>query len=193
MSLDLNVYVEKLSDELIPKIVKRLNNFEMNVEIHPDFSFETQEGFLPFKFSLKNPHLEILKERKLISGFEIYIDNYDFDAEKESLKPKLSFFEKILGRKQINVEIAEPEVEKRLQKCTKVVNFVWHSADSFELRFASLTSAILAELTNGVCCYPADDIWYENKNIVEKAYKEIKEYESTIKERDLQYHEFTEW
>ena len=39
MSLDLNVYVEKLSDELIPKIVKRLNDFEMNVEIHPDIFY----------------------------------------------------------------------------------------------------------------------------------------------------------
>ena len=53
MSLDINVFAEKLSDELIPKIVKRLNEFEMEVEIHPDFSFETQEGFLTFRFSLK--------------------------------------------------------------------------------------------------------------------------------------------
>ena len=193
MSLNINVYTENLSDELIPKILKRLNEFEMEVEVHPEFSFETQEGFLPFKFSLKNPHLEILKNKKLMSGFEIFIDNYDFYAEKESVKPKLSFFDKILGKKQIEIEIAEPEIEKRLEKCKKSVNFVWHSGDSFELRFASLTSAILTELTNGVCTYPADDIWYENINIVEEAYKEIKEYELTIKERDLQFHEFEGW
>jgi len=34
---------------------------------------------------------------------------------------------------------------------------------------------------------------YPSKNIVENAYKEIKEFELTIKERKLQYHEFTEW
>jgi hypothetical protein len=193
MSLNINVYTENLSDELIPKIVKRLNEFEMEVEVHPEFSFETQEGFLPIKFRLKNPHLEILKNKKLISGFEIYIDNYDFNAEKESLKPKLTFLEKIFRKKQNEIEIEKPEIEKRLEKCKKSVNFIWHTGDSFELRFASLTSSILTELTNGVCTYPADDIWYENKNIVEEAYKEIKEYELTIKERDLLFHEFEGW
>ena len=56
-----------------------------------------------------------------------------------------------------------------------------------------MTSAILAELTNGVCCYPADDIWYDNKNIVEVAFKEASDYEKSIKERDFVTHEFDKW
>lgn len=193
MSLDLKVYTKNISDDLIPKIVKRLNDFEMVVEVHPEFSFNDQIGFLPFKFRLTNPHHDILKDKELKSGFEIFIDDFDLHTEKENLKPKLSFFDKLFGKKQVEVEYAIPEIEKRLKDCKKIVIFVWGSNDSFELRFASLTSAILTELTNGICTYPADNIWYDNKNIVEEAYKEIKEYEKTLKIKDIKFHEFDEW
>ena len=193
MSLEINVYAEKLSDELIPKIVKRLNEFDMDIEIHPNFSFETQVGFLPFKFSFKNPHLEILKNKKLISGFEIYIDNYDFEKEKKSLNPKLNFFEKILKKKKVEIEIAKPEIENRLRNCKKVINFNWSSNDTIEMRFAVLTSSIITELTDGVCHFPSSDFWYENKNIVVEAFKQIKEHESEITENRIRYHEFEKW
>ena len=193
MSLDINVYCKQLSDDLIPKIVKRLNDFEMVVEVHPEFSFSDQTGFLPFKFRLTNPHLNILIGKELKSGFELYIDDFDLQTAKEDLKPKLSFFDKLLGKKQPDIPFASVEIENRLKDCKKVVTFVWHAGDSFELRFASLTSAILTELTNGVCTYPADDIWYDNKNIVDEAFKEIKEYEQTLKEKDLDFMMFDQW
>ena len=195
MSLDLNVYCKNLSADLVPKIVKRLNDFDMVVEVHPDFKLdqESDTGFVPFKFRLKNPYFDKLKDIDFKSGFEIYIDDFDLQKAKEDLKPKPSFFDKLLGKKQPDVEFAKPEIEKRLKDCNKVVTFVWHSSDTFELRFASMTSAILTELTNGVCCYPADDIWYENKNIVEEAHKEASEYEKSIKEKDFEFHEFDEW
>ena len=181
MSLDIIVYCKQLSDDLIPKIVKRLNDYEMVVEVHPEFSFSDQTGFLPFKFKLTKPHLNILKEKELKSGFELYIEDFDLQSAKENLKPKLGFFDKLLGKKQPEIPFASEDIEKRLMECKKVVTFIWHAGDSFELRFASLTSAILTELTNGVCTYPADDIWYDNKNIVDEAFKEIKEYEQTLK------------
>jgi len=193
MSLNLNVYCKELSDDIIPKIKKRLNDFEMDVDIHPDFSFTDQTGFLPFKFRLTNPHLSILKDKELKSGFELYIDDFNLQSEKENLKPKLGLFDKLLGKKQPDVSFATPEIESRLNDCNKVVTFVWHASDSFDLRFASLTSAILTELTDGVCCYPADDIWYDNENIVDKAYKDIKDYEQTFNEKDVQFHEFDQW
>jgi hypothetical protein len=151
------------------------------VEVHPDFKFDEEKdtGFVPFKFRLKSPHLDTLKDKELKSGFELYIDDFDLNEEKENLKPKLSFFDKLRGKKQEEIAFAPPEVEKRLKDCKKAVSFVWHAGDSFELRFASLTSAILTELTNGVCCYPADDIWYDNKNIVNEAFKETTEYEKS--------------
>ena len=193
MSLDLNVYCKELSDDLIPKIVKRLNQYEMIVEIHPDFSFTNQTGFLPFKFRLTDPPAEILKEKDLVSGFELYIDDFDLLSTKQALKPKLGFFDKLFGKKEHEVPFASPEIEKRLSDCQQLVSFIWHVGDSFELRFASLTSAILTELTDGVCCYPADNIWYDNRNIVEDAFTELKEYEKSLKQEDIKFHEFEKW
>ncbi len=54
MSLGFKVFCNNLSDDLIPEIKKRLNEFEMDVDIHPNFSFATQTRFLPFKFQLTN-------------------------------------------------------------------------------------------------------------------------------------------
>lgn len=195
MSLDLNVYCKNLSADLVPKIVKRLNDFDMFVEVHPDFKLDQEHdtGFVPFKFRLKNPYFDKLRDIDLKSGFEIYIDDFDLQKAKDELKPKLSFFDRLLGKKPPEIEFAKPEIDSRLKPCKKVVNFVWHSGDTFELRFASMTSAILAELTNGVCCYPADDIWYDNANIVEDAFKEATDYERSIKEKDFDFHEFDEW
>ncbi len=167
----------------------------MVVEAHPDFKFdqENDEGFVPFKFRLKSPYFESLQGKDLKSGFEIYIDDFDLQKTKDALRPKLSFFARLLGRKQQEVEFATPEIESKLKDCKKVVIFVWHTSDAFELRFASMTSAILTELTNGVCCYPEDDLWYDNENIVEEAYKEALEYEKSIKEKDFEFYEFDEW
>ncbi|WP_266205435.1 hypothetical protein [Pontibacter kalidii] len=193
MSLDINVYTKNLSDNIIPQIVKRLNDYEMVVEVHPDFSFDDQTGFLPFKFRLTNPPLDVLNDKALISGFELYIDDFNLQEEKEKLKPKLSFIDKLKGKKTIEIPFASPEIEDRLKNYDKVITFVWHAGDSFELRFASLTSAILTELTNGICYYPADDIWYETKGIVEETYKEIRAYEQSLKGKEIKYHEFEEW
>jgi hypothetical protein len=194
MSLDIIVYSKQLSDDYIPKIVKRLNDFEMICEIHPDFSFNNQSGFLPFKFRLTNPPFPILKDKDLISGFEIYISDFDIEKEKQEAKPKQSFMDKLFGKKQPDEPFFSSQIDAQLKDCKKMTSFVWHAADSFELRFASLTSAILTELTDGVCTYSADDIWYDNKNFVEKTWHEIKDYEtSLLKESDLNFHEFKSW
>ncbi|MBC3542445.1 hypothetical protein ACFSC6_00105 [Rufibacter sediminis] len=193
MSLDIKVYTKNLSDDLIPKIVKRLNDYEMVVEVHPDFSLSDQTGFLPFKFRLKNPHLDILKGKDLKSGFELYIDDFDLLEEKKMLKPKLSFFDKLRGKKEVEIPFATPEIEDKLKDCNKVVSFVWHAGDSFEPRFASLTSAILTELTNGICHYPADDIWYETNGLAAETFKEIMEYEQSKDEKEIEFLEFDEW
>jgi hypothetical protein len=102
--------------------------------------------------------------------------------------------DKLTGKKLPEKPLVNETIDTRLKDCKKAVSFVWHVADSFELRFASLTSAILTELTDGVCTYSADNIWYDNEGFIEKTWNEIKEYESTIlKERDLKFHEFEKW
>lgn len=194
MSLELKVYTNKVSDNLIPKIVSRLNTFEMICEIYPGFSFDNQTGYLPFKFQLTNPPFPILKDKILTSGFELYCEVFDIEQEKQKRKPKQGFIEKLLGKKQLDEPFTNAAIDKKIKKFNRVISFVWHTGDSFELRFASLTSAIVTELTNGVCCYPADDIWYDNKNFVEKTWQDVKEYEMTLlKEQNLKFHEFEKW
>ncbi|WJS96480.1 hypothetical protein NYQ10_08455 [Flavobacterium johnsoniae] len=185
MSLDINVYVEDLSDSIIPEILKRLNDFDMKVKIHPDFSFQTQTGFLPFKFTLQNSKFDILKDKELLSGFELYIDDYNFEEEKKHHRFKKNIFQKAFNK--------QTETEKRLSKCTKFLNFNWHLDNTFELRFALLTSAIITEITNGVRYYPVDDYWYENKNIVNQTFEDVKDFESSISHDRLRFHEFDGW
>lgn len=175
-------------------MMKRLNDYDMVVEIHPDFKFdqETDSGFLPFKFMFRNPHLKTLQQKELLSGFEIYIEDFDLKTVKESLNPKQGLFDRLLNNMR-EVSFAPPEIEKKLVDCKKAVHFVWHAGDTFQLRFASLTSAIICELTDGVCNYPADEIWYDNRSIVDDAFNEIKEYENSLNESEIEFFEFQTW
>ena len=43
MSLALKVYCKAVSKDMIPKIMKRLNDFDMVVSVHPDFKFDAEE------------------------------------------------------------------------------------------------------------------------------------------------------
>ncbi|NQY31330.1 MAG: hypothetical protein HRT69_17930 [Flavobacteriaceae bacterium] len=193
MSLDLNVYVKQIDDEIIPKWIERMNQFDMECEIHPDFSFNDHSGFLPFKVKLKNPKNQELKDREFISGFEFYKDEFDLQKELESLQSKKSFVQKLLNRQIKKVEYANDEIDSKLESCKLILNFNWGSHNSLELRMSTLSSAIISELTNGICCYPADDIWYENKTIVEDAYKELIEYENSLRPTEWKIHEFKGW
>jgi hypothetical protein len=194
MSLDIRVYTKQLSDDLIPKIIRRLNDFEMTCEVHPDFSFKDQTGFLPFKFRLTNPAFNNLKDKELISGFELFIEDFDFETEKQNAQPKQGFLDKLLGKKQPDQPLINPDIDKRLKDCKKMLSFVWHADNSFDLRFAQMTSAILTELTDGVCTYTADDIWYDTKDLAEKSFPDIRDYELTLlKDEELEFYEFKGW
>ncbi len=193
MSLDLNVYVKQIDDSIIPKWIDRMNQLDMECEIHPDFSFNDHSGFLPFKIRLKNPKNEELKDKEFISGFEFYKDEFDLQKELESLQPKKSFFQKLMNKSNVKVEFANSEIDSKLTDCKLVLTFNWGSHNSLELRMSSLSSAIISELTNGICCYPADDIWYDNETIVEDAHKELLEYESSLKPTEWRMHEFEGW
>lgn len=194
MSLDIQVYCKEISKEMIPQMMERLNSYDMNVEVHPEFTFDIKdEGFVPFKFQLPDTPLRILSGKELISGFELYIGNFDLEIEKNKLKPKFSLANKLLGKKQKGIEFAEPHIEEVLKDCKKVISFVIHSGNSFEFRFATLVSAIVTELTNGVCLYTYENIWHNSQNISMSAYKEIKNYELTLTEETVEFAEFTGW
>ncbi len=196
MSADINVYCTKLSADLVPQIITRLNDCGMVVEVHPDFRFDQTKdsGFVPFKFRLLQPQLELLEGKELKSGFELYITDFDLQTEKAQLQtPPPSFFEKLLGKKQFDNAFAPSDIERRLQDCKKVVTFVWSAADSFEFRFAALTSAIVTELTDGVCFSTVDGMWHDATDIVSEAFRVVQEYEQHIQASDIQIHEFKEW
>lgn len=194
MSLTLKVYCKNVTEDMIPKIMERLNEFDMVASIHPAFKFDPVEdaGFLPFKFRLLKPRFDILKDKELKSGFEFYMTRFDLETEKDNLKPQLGFFDKLIGKKQHDVPYAPPDIEARLMDCKVAVSFVWHGSDSFALRFASLTSAVLTELTNGVCSYE-DETWYENQHIAANAFEDVTEYEQSLTEAELDFMVFDEW
>jgi hypothetical protein len=193
MSLDLNVYVDRIDDQIIPKWIERMNEFDMECEIHPDFSFEDHSGFLPFKIKLKNPKNKDIEGRELISGFEFYKEEFNLQTEIEQLQPKKTFLQKLLNKTTEKINFVNPEIDSKLEKCNWVLTFNWGSHNSLELRMSSLSSAIIAEMTNGICNYPADDIWHDNKTIVEDAFKESLEYEESLKPNEWKVHEFEGW
>ena len=193
MSLVLNVYIDEIDDQIIPKWIERMNEFDMECEIHPDFSFEDHSGFLPFKIKLRNPTNKDLEGRELISGFEFYKDEFNLQNELVQIQPKKTFLQKILNKKTETIDFVNPEIDSKLENCNWVLTFNWGSHNSLELRMSSLSSAIIAELTNGICCYPADDIWYDNKTIVEDAYKKSLEYENSLRPNEWKVHEFGGW
>lgn len=194
MSLEIIVYCKEVSQNLIPEMLDKLNDYDMVAEVHPEFKFdqENDSGFLPFKFTFLNTHFNILKDKHLLSGFELYIDDFDLQITKESIKSKPSLLNRLLGQKH-EVRSSPPEQEIKLKDCKKAIRFIWHSADTFQLRFALLISAILTELTNGVCTYTADDIWCDNQDITNRTFKEVIEYESSLKESEIKFFEFQKW
>jgi len=114
--MEYHVHLDAISDDIITELLRELNKFEMTCEPHPDFRFSTQSGFLPFKFRLSKPKLAILKDKDLISGFELDIE--DFDPEE--------------------ADWFSPEDLSRLAKFKKTVTIRFGASDSFQLRFAEL-------------------------------------------------------
>ena len=196
MSLAIEVYTREIPAGIVEKLLKRLNEFDMVVEAHAEFAFDATKdsGFVPFKFQFKEPSFSPIEGKQLMSGFELYIDSFDLAKAKEAQRPNQSFLDKLLGKKKPEPPpFAAPEIEQRLKDCTKVTSFVWHAGDSFQLRFALLTSAIFTELTNGLCCDTEDRTWLKNENIVSDAFEQVCDYEESLSPKHIEYSEFEGW
>ena len=83
MGYDINVYLKDVNDGIITDWKEKLKGFGLDCDIHPDFSFNIQTGFLPFKYTLKPGKIQGYNGEALISGFEMYID--DYSAQKDEL------------------------------------------------------------------------------------------------------------
>lgn len=193
MSLDTNTYVPDINDSIVPRWLERMNGLGMHCEIHPEFSFLTQEGFLPFKIRLETSAHKELIGVDFLSGFEFYCRDFSLARELKEMAGKRGIIGRLLGKTPPRPYWVNPEVDRRLRPCTKVLNFVWGSADLFELRLATISSAVLAELTGGVSCYPADNIWYDTATVVADAIRESQRYEDALRPREVQVHRFEGW
>lgn len=193
MSLEINLFVKAIDDTVIPPWIERMNQFDMICEIHPKFTFSDHSGFLPFKINLQKSKHQELVGNDYLTGFELYLVAFDLKLELESLKPKQSLIPKFIFKKEPEIYFANHEIDEKLGKCKKVISFVWGSVDTFEFRMACLSSAVLAELTDGICSYPADDFWYDNKNIIRDAFSEVKEYEESLNPSEIRVHKFEKW
>jgi hypothetical protein len=98
-------------------MISELNKFEMTCEIYPGFSFSKHSGFLPFKFRLSNPKLDILKNKDLVSGFELYVEDFepeDADWFSPEDLARLSEFKKTVSIqiccfRQLSTAICRPD------------------------------------------------------------------------------------
>jgi len=187
------VYVPSIDDEIIPRWMGRINGLGMRCEIYPGFSFKSHTGFLPFRVILETAAHAKFQGTDYLTGYEFYASDFKLERELETINPKPGLFGKLFGKKRKPNCYVSQEIDRRLASCNKVLHFNWGSADTLELRMATLSSAILAEITNGVCCYPADTIWYSNERIVENTLKEVEEYEASLGTEEWKLHRFEKW
>jgi hypothetical protein len=191
MSMSYEVFLNDIDDSKIQEWISELNKLGMDCEVHPEFSFKTQQGFLPFKIKINENSHEALMNKEYLTGFEYYIDR--FDVEENMKYKEQSFFQKLLRKPKQKLPFHSKEIDQILKDKKYVVLFNFGIADTFELRMASLASATLTKIADGVCCYSDDDLWYDNGTIIENALKDVAEYEKTLKEREFRLHEFEEW
>ncbi|KRT14564.1 hypothetical protein ASU31_18630 [Pedobacter ginsenosidimutans] len=179
MSAYINIYTNSLTDDLIPTILKRLNEHENVLDINSSFSFRNPNGNLPIVFKWDKPSLEIFNENNLKLNFGVSLKSFDLKEYKKKLfKDKIikqSFVQKIMGLfKKKKRKVAKPvklsaEVEAQLQNYNKVFSLKYHSGHVFENHFATLICAIITELTNGVCHFTQENVWYDAKNVLRES------------------------
>ena len=138
MSMQICTFVPEVDDAVIPAWLERLEKAGMPCEIHPDFSFADQRGFLPFKLRLTSPAHEEWADESYLTGFEFYMEDFDLAAEIDKRTEKPSGLKRFFGAKPIPVNFVSAEIDARLAGCTKVLIFVWGSADTFEMRLSRM-------------------------------------------------------
>jgi hypothetical protein len=180
MSAYIHIYTNALTDDLIPTILKRLNEHESVLDINSSFSFRSSNGNLPIVFKWEKPSLEIFNENNLKLNFGTSIKSFDLKEYKKKLfKDKIikqSFIQKLttLFKKKKKKKVAKTiklsaEIEAQLQNYGKVFSIKYHPGDVFENHFATLIGAIITELTKGVCHFTYENVWYDSKNVLRES------------------------
>lgn len=192
MSLTMHVFLNHVDDALVPKWLTEFERVGMTCEFHPDFSFENQTGFLPIKLKLKDPVHEDWKEKHYLTGFEFYLDDFDIQKERQARTPRPSFLQSLFRSTPKPATFISEERDTQLAKYSKMITLAWGSGDTFGLRMANVSAAILAKLTDGVCSFQFDE-WYETAGSIEKLEQGASDYEAHLKPREFRTHEFDGW
>jgi hypothetical protein len=179
-------FLRAVDETLTAPWLKRFSDLGMECELHPDFSFSNHSGFLPIQLMFREQFRGHSPSARFLTGFELYITELDLDAQ---FPARAGVLARLFGR---NIRVSDT-VDPILTKCAKQLTFRWGSSDVFELRMASLSSLILAEIGNGISYYPADNIWYERNEAVSEALLEIGEYEAGLAEEEFHCHPFEGW
>lgn len=178
MSYDLIVHVNELNDSIVPEWLEELRRFNMSVEIHPAFTFESQSGFLPFKiivFDCPNPKLN---EMELMSGFELSVNDL-YPEVKRSIWSK--WFSKDRG------------THSGTHNYTKELVFRISIQDSFEYRLAWYSAAAIVKMCNGILIDPQENIQLAGNQAIRHAYEQVINDEKSIQEDEWRIHKFNGW
>lgn len=193
----IKVFCEKLPIEIFSKMKKRLNDYDMKATIYPRFilSNEIYSTYLSFQFSFnEKSRFEWLRGKQLKSGFELYVEAFDDNKKKKLAEPRFQFFECLLGKRMENYVFYTPKELLQLKDYNVELSFVAKTEDDiFEARFAALVSAILTELTHGVCYYQEYGIWYgpTHRKLSDHVFSSIEEYEQSLSQKEIVFKEFS--
>jgi hypothetical protein len=193
MAIEIVTYAAHVDDSLVAPWLDQLLNLGMKCELHPDFSFESQSGFLPIKLLNLRPTRGEFNNILFLSGFEFYVDKFDVEIEFPIVLPRrglLNFFEKKAEEPNQRVN---SEVDAKLLSCKWRLTFRFGSADVFELRLADLSSAILMNLTDGVRHIPEDSDWSIAPKLLHQIVEAVEEHERSLDVGTYQSHRFESW
>ena len=207
MGMDLNIFANKISSDLLPKMKNRFKELSMEIELHPDFKFDehNDSGFCPIKLNVEKGHSNHYDKfgKPVMTGFELYFDNYDYieelnEIKKDNIQRKrtsiLTRFLSPKNRDRIQKHyIANKSIDEKLSMCNKVLTLNWQSANKSELRISLFFGAILAELVDGIIYDPQNDRYLTGEMAIKEFPEEVKEYEEFYGSDDFTLEEFEEW
>jgi hypothetical protein len=121
---------------------------------------------------------------EILTGFEIYIDEFDFGQYNESLEHGSSNGQETLDA-SVLVEI--------LQRCRNRVTVVIHSNPTSVYRTGLYFAVILAEVTDGVLYDPQAGEFLLATDAISSFAKEVSDYEQSVPESDWKLVPFDGW
>ena len=199
---EVNVYTRDIKNISKSDCEKYFSKFGIIAELHPETNFETDSGFVPFKVEF--PHIEFLKDKTFLSGFEFYSDSYDYSEDLKQIKDLISVQNKPRGlsglfKKKATIEmpcvetfVFDSETDEFLKQCKYIMTLSVGSEDSFEFILAFAFASYVVEMYNGII-YDTYSGKSHCKNNLQAITDEIKEYYDGLTPRTLMSHTFEGW